>query len=193
MGDFNINLLDHNFSPPVENFINQMISKNFLPIINRPIRVTPHSCTLIDNIFCNRVDEVESPGVVTTNIYDHYPVFARENFPTLPEDSISINYRVFSDENLSNFKNSLQDINWNPVLINDDADEAYDLFQSTLLSVFNEHFPIHTKNISSWGKSKPWITPDILAAIRMKRRLKKSPPESRTILNRMSQAQKFTH
>ena len=34
MGDFNINLLDHNFSPPVENFINQIISKNFLPIIH---------------------------------------------------------------------------------------------------------------------------------------------------------------
>ena len=65
MGDFNINLLDHNISPPVENFINQMISKDFLPIINRPTRVTPHSCTLIDNIFCNRVDEVEASGVIT--------------------------------------------------------------------------------------------------------------------------------
>ena len=68
---------------------------------------------------------------------------------------------------LSNFKNSLQGINWNPVLINNDADEAYDLFQSTLPSVFNEHFPIHTKNISSCGKSKPWITHGILAAIRI--------------------------
>ena len=84
MGDVNIYLLDHNLSPPVENFINQMISKNFLPIINRPTRVTPHSCSLIDNIFCNRVDEVESSGVITTNISDHYPVFAREKFPTLP-------------------------------------------------------------------------------------------------------------
>ena len=96
----------------------------------------------------NRVDEVESSEVITTNISDHYPVFAREKFPTLPEDSISINYRVFSNENLSIIKKSCEDINWSPVLINDDADEAYDLFQSTLLSVFNEHFPIHTKNIS---------------------------------------------
>ena len=142
MGDLNINLLDHNLSPPVENFINQMVSKNVLPIIHRPTRVTPHSCTLIDNIFCNRVDQVESSGVITTNIADHYPVFAREKFPTLPEDSISINYIVFSDENLSNFKKSFHDINWNPVLIKDDADEAYDLFESTLLAVFNEHFPI---------------------------------------------------
>ena len=53
MSDFNVNLLDHNLSPPVENFINRMISKKYLPIINRPTRVTPHSCTLIDNIFCN--------------------------------------------------------------------------------------------------------------------------------------------
>ena len=97
MGDFNINLLDHNLSPPVENFINLIISKKVL-------FYTPHSCTQID-IFCNKVDEVESSGVITTNISDHHPVFAREKFPTLPEDSIPINYRVFSDENLSNFKN----------------------------------------------------------------------------------------
>ena len=64
-------------------------------------------------------------------------------------------------------------ITWNPVLINDDADEAYDIFQSTLLAVFNEHFPIQTKNISSCGKSKPRITSGLLAAIRRKRRLVK--------------------
>ena len=46
------------------------------------------------------------------------------------------------------------------------------LFQSTLFSVFTEHFPIHTKNISSCGKNKPWITPGILAA-RRKWRLEK--------------------
>ena len=119
-------------------------------------------CTLIDNIFCNTVDEVESSGVITTNISDNYPVFSREKVPTLPEDLILINYRDFSDENLPKFKNSLQDINWNPVLINDDADEAYDLFQSILLTVLNEHFPIQTKNIFNCGKSKPWITPGIL-------------------------------
>ena len=73
----------------------------------------------------------------------------------------------------------MQYINWNPVLINDDADEAHDLFQkcfqSTLLSVFNEHFSNHTKNTSSCGKSKPRITPGILAAIRRKRSLEKKP------------------
>ena len=160
-----INLLYHNLSPQVENFIYQLIAKKFLPIINCPTRVTPHSCIIIDNVFCNRVDEVESSGVITINISNHYPVFAGKKFPTLPEDWISINSTVFSDENLSNFKNCLKDINWNPVLINDDADEEYDIFQSTIFIVFNEHFPIPNKIISSCLKSKPWIAPGLLAAI----------------------------
>ena len=42
------------------------------------------------------------------------------------------------------------------------------------LTVYNEHFPIQTKNISNRGKSKPWITPGILAAIRRKRRPEKN-------------------
>ena len=40
------------------------------------------------------------------------------------------------------------------VLINDDNDEAYDLFQSILLTVFNELFPIQTKYISYCEKKK---------------------------------------
>ena len=103
MGDLIIKLLDHNPLPPVENVINKMTSKNLLAIINRLTRVTPHSCTLIDNIFFNRVEEVESSGVLTTNISDRYPVFSREKFPTLPEDSISFKYNVFSDENPSQY------------------------------------------------------------------------------------------
>ena len=120
--------------------------------------------------------------MITKDISDHYPVFAREKFPTLPEDSILVNYKDFLKQNLSNFKNYLQDINFNPVLINDDADGAYNLFQSILLIIFNQHppmqtkniyFPIQTKNIYNCGISKPWITPGILAAIRRKRSLEK--------------------
>ena len=78
MGDFNINLLDYSITPPVENFLNLIISRNYYPVITRPTRVTPISCTLIDNIFCNRIDEIESTGVITTNISYQYPIFSRE-------------------------------------------------------------------------------------------------------------------
>ena len=59
VGDFNINLLDNSPSPPIEIFLNLMISRNFYPVISRPTCVTPISCTRIDNIFSNTVDEIE--------------------------------------------------------------------------------------------------------------------------------------
>ena len=108
--------------------------------------MTPISCTLIDNIFSNRVNEIEATEVITTNISDHYPLFSRELRPSFADNVLSINYRVFFDENLSNFKNSLQYANCEPILNNDDTDESYELFQSTLLSLFNDNFPLQTKN-----------------------------------------------
>ena len=47
----------------------------------------------------------------------------------------------------------------------------YELFQSALISSFNEHSPLQTKNISSKNDRKPWITPGILISIRTKQRL----------------------
>ena len=75
---------------------------------------------------------------------------------------------VFSHENLSNFRNSLQYTNWEPILNNDDANESYELFQSTLLSIFNDHIPLQTKNVYNKAHRKPWITPGILTSIRAK-------------------------
>ena len=86
---------------------------------------------------------------------------------------MSINYRVFSHENLSNFRNSLPYTKWEPILNNEDTNESYELFQSTLLSLFNDHFPLQTKNIYNKADHKPWITPGILTSIRAKRRLEK--------------------
>ena len=55
--------------------------------------------------------------------------------PSFADNVLSINYRVFSDEILSNFRNSLQYPNPKPIL-NNDANESYELFQTTLLFLF---------------------------------------------------------
>ena len=67
MGDFNIHLLDYSTSPPIENVLNLMIYRNFYPVITGRTRVTPISCTLIYNMFSNRVDEI----VNWSNNYKH--------------------------------------------------------------------------------------------------------------------------
>ena len=37
MGDFNINLIDYSTSPPVENVLNLIISRNFYPVITNQL------------------------------------------------------------------------------------------------------------------------------------------------------------
>lgn len=54
MGDFNLDLLKSNENQYAKNFINQMFSSTFYPLISKPPRVTKSSATLIDNIFVKK-------------------------------------------------------------------------------------------------------------------------------------------
>ena len=53
LGDYNVDLLKFNKHQPTTDFINCMFSFSFLPLINRPTRITDNSATIIDNIFTN--------------------------------------------------------------------------------------------------------------------------------------------
>ena len=55
MGDFNLDLLKHELHRPTEKFLDIMYANSYIPIINRPTRVTRDTCTLIDNIFTNNI------------------------------------------------------------------------------------------------------------------------------------------
>ena len=45
------------------------------PLINRPSRITTHSCTLIDNIFTNQINYSIRSGLLINDITDHLPIF----------------------------------------------------------------------------------------------------------------------
>ena len=56
MGDYNLDLMKHDKHPPTEKNLDLMYANCFIPIINRPTKVTMSTCTLIDNIFINNYD-----------------------------------------------------------------------------------------------------------------------------------------
>ena len=53
MGDFNINLLNYDSHTDTSEFLDQMVSRCFLPYVLHPTRVTDHCATVIDNTFYN--------------------------------------------------------------------------------------------------------------------------------------------
>ena len=69
-GDYNIDLLKIFQKNQYNNFFENLIAAGFQPKISLPTRLTDHSATLIDNIFCNRIDNNES-GMIINHISDH--------------------------------------------------------------------------------------------------------------------------
>ena len=75
-GDFNLDLLRYADHEPTQEFVDCLFSHMFVPLIDRPTRITAHSATLIDNIFTNHFSPSVLKGIVISDISDHLPVFA---------------------------------------------------------------------------------------------------------------------
>ena len=71
MGDFNINLLNFDSHSPTTEFVNNLLSCNFLPCINHPTTISHSSSTIIDNIFTNSADSDITCGNILSQISDH--------------------------------------------------------------------------------------------------------------------------
>ena len=50
-GDFNLNLIKYTKNRRVNQFLENILSNNFIPHITRPTRVTEKSATLIEHIY----------------------------------------------------------------------------------------------------------------------------------------------
>ena len=78
MGDYNINLLNYETDELTANFVDIVYSYAFVPLINRPTRVSKYSATLIDNILTNNhnalVQCCQGILVIDIDISDHFPI-----------------------------------------------------------------------------------------------------------------------
>ena len=75
LGDFNINLLNYNVHRPTNDFLDPLASSSLLPYILQSTRLTGHSKTLIDNVFCNFTSYEVISNNVTATTPDHLPQF----------------------------------------------------------------------------------------------------------------------
>ena len=53
MGDWNLNFMNHSCRQATGEFLVLMFSKMFFPLTTRPIRITSHKASPLDNIFTN--------------------------------------------------------------------------------------------------------------------------------------------
>ena len=171
--DFNINLLNYDIHPPINEFLDSLLSHYFLPHILQPSRITNNSKTLIDNIFSNMAVPNIISGNLTASISDHLPrflvasnIFFNASYPK------SNNYeRGWSRFDHENFVLGYFSVEWDNVLIspNTNTEKSYKTFLEKFESLLETYAPLKklSKNKSKF-KDEPWITPGLKKSISIK-------------------------
>ena len=115
IGDFNLNLLNYDNHRQTAQFIDNMFSNSFIPLINRPTRITQTTATLIDTIFSNNcnINNKFYQRILTTDISDHYIIFhiwEKEN-KSNPVDEDQL-IRQINSNNINKYKYYIASLDW---------------------------------------------------------------------------------
>lgn len=174
LGDFNLNIMNSSQHEGTNQFLDLLYSHSFVPLIDRPTRITDHTSTLIDNIFCNAEPQNHLTGLLYTDISDHLPLFIinRSENSTVHCINTFLRRRV-NNNTIASFKEHLPNIVWDDLYECQTTDDSYGIFLNKFKSAYDLHFPIiHVKH-QNMKPTKAWITPGIKTSIRQKNKLYK--------------------
>ena len=168
-GDYNLDLLRCNDHTSTQEFIENLFSYMFIPLINKPTRITAHSATLIDNIFTNKV----LSSILINDISDHLSILSY-----LFDDSVALKNQLYkptrnyNEANINSFRTCLSEVNWSEVLSDQDPNDAYNKFHSKYSLLYEKCFPWEKKsNRYKKASLSPWITRSLLVSIQKRKKL----------------------
>jgi hypothetical protein len=173
VGDFNYDLLKHETNSNINDFLQMMIDNGYQPCITEPTRiVNGNKPSLVDNIFCNSVENCAS-GNLFDKISDHLP-----SFIIIENIKSKTNPKLTKRRNMKNFdpiqyQNDLNLLLQEIINIeNEGIEKTYNFFHKRHLAIINKHAPIEflTRKQAEL-EFKPWITKGLLTSIRKKGKL----------------------
>lgn len=169
-GDFNIDMLK--ITQQRTELLSLLESYAFKNIINEATRITLHSVSLIDLFIVPADKHILESGCLSSDISDHLPIFAfirdKSNHP--PQAILPTRFQNITERSLNNFRNEIENHDWNEVLSKPDANSMYDAFIFDMVNIYNKHFPCTLPGKHKKSR-KPWITNHLLKEIKTKNRL----------------------
>ena len=163
MGDFNVDLLKFDVNSKTNDFINDIFSNGFLPLITKPTRITSHSATLIDHIHTNILDRKYTSGIIITDIADHFGVYSTFCLKTEKTNTEPKTVRIFNNLNITRFKDALRYKDYSEVYETENTNEAYNTFLNIYIAEFESCFPPKTVYVKNkYVKHEPWLTTGLL-------------------------------
>lgn len=159
--DFNYNFAETN--KKTQDLTNLFSSFGYNKCFSEFSRTQGNSDTLIDNIFSN-INEILTPQTLSNAISDHNAQLITYKLSFVKKYQKCVKNRVFSDENIHNFKHLLSNENWDEVYTEPDNSKKFKIFLESFLNLFNTAFPVKSKktNKVAYKKSNKWITENII-------------------------------
>ena len=159
IGDVNLNLFNPLKLKYIDDFINNMLSMSFFPIVTLPTKyndgnlITPFS--LIDQIWSNFMPV----GNCTAGV-DHYPIYYL--FEMIDKLEVKhIKFRLFKNGSLIDFVNEVRTYPFFELFIHDNLNENFKGFYDKLFYIYNKHFPIKKKLLRKKNNRAPWMTHEL--------------------------------
>ena len=179
IGDINIDISPNVRSSNKQNYLNMLESNGAVSIINKPTRITPTSCTTLDHIITNDRNHTILPGIIKTDISDHFPIFCEINIdhkikivkkPYI-RDLSKFKLDSYCDELNISLHNYLLNL---PSMQNSNLifEQAFQEFVNVVKNVVDKHAPlkIASRKQNRLNK-KPWITKGLVTSIRKMQKL----------------------
>ena len=201
-GYSNIDLLKHEYDENSQNLINTTATHGFAQLISRPTRITDHSCTLIDQIFSNKVSRVITSSVISIDLSDHLGTYVRISLdPSFDRNTSFSNpnyvvgygtenkrdYRIFNEANNDVFKRLIETETWDG--LNElDAEARYEKLVDVYMNHYNAAYPLKSQRQRRPHERvdpKPWITPWLEDALHRKNLLYAAFIKEPTIENKV--------
>ena len=172
LSDFNINMLNFETHGLTNDYINNLISKSFLPLITLPTRIKNQSATLIDHIWSNKVCSVYNSGILINSLSDHFPVFYIEEGKhkklQLPEKTT----RKINNKTIPAFCNLLKSAKWHNITSETNPKLAFENFFEIINSSRDIAFPVITvKPKPLKFRHSPWMTVGLKTSQKTKEKL----------------------
>ena len=161
----------------IENEEKKRNTHTYYPLINVPTCVTDNSSTIIDHIVTNDYTHNILPGVIKTDLTDHYPIFCTISNLTLKKSHKPTFRRDFSMFNADDFCNHLNnEINSFFLTISyingNNFDAIFDHFLQLLTNAITLYAPMRKLTRKQQKLiNKPWISRGILKSIKTKQKL----------------------
>ena len=87
IGDIDLSLISAKRSPVATDYLFMLANYGLFPLITKPIRMTENTATLIDHIFTNSLLNSIFPGIILSDISDHFFTYCAVpmNVKSLPD------------------------------------------------------------------------------------------------------------